>query len=98
MIVTGDAPVTAHRLGDLLVAHQGELSPVATHRDDVALMLYSGGSTGRPKDAVAYYRGLTEAGLTYFVAGVYGNDTETIRLLAERVVPAVDRSGAGTAG
>jgi hypothetical protein len=43
----------------------------------------------RPEDAVAYYQELAEAGLNYFIAGVYGNDTETVRLLAERVVPAL---------
>jgi alkanesulfonate monooxygenase SsuD/methylene tetrahydromethanopterin reductase-like flavin-dependent oxidoreductase (luciferase family) len=42
-----------------------------------------------PEDAVAYYQELAEAGLNYFIAGVYGNDTETVRLLAERVVPAL---------
>ena len=43
---------------------------------------------GLPEDAVAYYQGLAEAGLNYFIAGVYGNDTETVRLLAEQVMPA----------
>ena len=45
-----------------------------------------------PDAAVAYYQELAEAGLNYFIAGVYGNDIETVRLLAERVVPAL---GAG---
>jgi alkanesulfonate monooxygenase SsuD/methylene tetrahydromethanopterin reductase-like flavin-dependent oxidoreductase (luciferase family) len=45
-----------------------------------------------PEDAVAYYQDLAEAGLNYFIAGVYGNDIETVRLLANRVVPAL---GAG---
>lgn len=52
---------------------------------------------GLPEDAVAYYRGLAEVGLTYFVAGVYGNDTETVRLLAERVVPILGGRGADAA-
>ncbi len=42
---------------------------------------------GLPEEAVAYYRELAEAGLTYFIAGIYGDDRETVRLLAERVVP-----------
>lgn len=42
---------------------------------------------GSPDDAIAYYRGLISAGLNYFMAGVYGADIETARLLAERVVP-----------
>jgi alkanesulfonate monooxygenase SsuD/methylene tetrahydromethanopterin reductase-like flavin-dependent oxidoreductase (luciferase family) len=50
---------------------------------------------GLPVDAVAYYRELADAGLDYFIAGVYGNDTETIYLLAERVVPAL---GGGATG
>jgi alkanesulfonate monooxygenase SsuD/methylene tetrahydromethanopterin reductase-like flavin-dependent oxidoreductase (luciferase family) len=47
---------------------------------------------GLPADVVAYYQELTEAGLNYFIAGVYGNDTETVRLLAEQVMPAVGGS------
>ena len=50
-----------------------------------------------PEDAVSYYRDLVEAGLTYFIAGVYGNDTETVRLLAEWVVPALSAEGSGMA-
>jgi alkanesulfonate monooxygenase SsuD/methylene tetrahydromethanopterin reductase-like flavin-dependent oxidoreductase (luciferase family) len=42
-----------------------------------------------PDEAIAYYRELAGAGLTYFIAGVFGNDTETVRLLAEKVVPAL---------
>jgi alkanesulfonate monooxygenase SsuD/methylene tetrahydromethanopterin reductase-like flavin-dependent oxidoreductase (luciferase family) len=42
-----------------------------------------------PDEAVACYRELAEAGLTYFIAGVYGNDVETVKLLAECVVPAL---------
>jgi alkanesulfonate monooxygenase SsuD/methylene tetrahydromethanopterin reductase-like flavin-dependent oxidoreductase (luciferase family) len=43
--------------------------------------------SGLPEEAVASYRGLVEAGLFYFIAGIYGDDRETVRLLAERVVP-----------
>jgi alkanesulfonate monooxygenase SsuD/methylene tetrahydromethanopterin reductase-like flavin-dependent oxidoreductase (luciferase family) len=52
---------------------------------------------GSPEDAVTYYRGLVAAGVNYFMAGVYGSDTETVRLLAERVVPAVSGSDASAA-
>ena len=48
---------------------------------------------GLPEDAVAYYRELSEAGLSYFIAGIYGDDRETVRLLAEHVVPNVSRPG-----
>ena len=50
-----------------------------------------------PADAVAYYQELAEAGLNYFIAGVYGNDVETVRLLAERVVPILGGRGAAAA-
>jgi alkanesulfonate monooxygenase SsuD/methylene tetrahydromethanopterin reductase-like flavin-dependent oxidoreductase (luciferase family) len=50
---------------------------------------------GLPDDAITYYRELAEAGLTYFIAGIYGDDRETVRLLAERVVPHLD---GGTSG
>jgi len=45
--------------------------------------------SGLPEDAVAYYQRLVGAGLNYFIAGIYGNDTETVRLLVEQVVPAL---------
>jgi alkanesulfonate monooxygenase SsuD/methylene tetrahydromethanopterin reductase-like flavin-dependent oxidoreductase (luciferase family) len=44
-----------------------------------------------PAEAVAHYGRLVRAGFQYFIAFVYGNDLETIRLLAERVVPEVRR-------
>jgi alkanesulfonate monooxygenase SsuD/methylene tetrahydromethanopterin reductase-like flavin-dependent oxidoreductase (luciferase family) len=53
---------------------------------------------GQPEEAVAYYRELVEAGITYFIAGIYGNDTETVHLLAERVVPSLARDASGTPG
>jgi alkanesulfonate monooxygenase SsuD/methylene tetrahydromethanopterin reductase-like flavin-dependent oxidoreductase (luciferase family) len=46
---------------------------------------------GTPAEAVAHFGRLVRAGLQYFIAVVYGNDLETIRLLAERVVPEVRR-------
>jgi alkanesulfonate monooxygenase SsuD/methylene tetrahydromethanopterin reductase-like flavin-dependent oxidoreductase (luciferase family) len=42
-----------------------------------------------PEGAIAYYRELTAAGLNYFIAGIYGDDRETVRLLAEQVTPAI---------
>jgi benzoate-CoA ligase family protein len=52
VIATGDSPEAPHRLGDLLIEHQGYLPAADTHRDDLAFMLYSGGSTDRPKGVV----------------------------------------------
>ncbi len=44
-----------------------------------------------PADVVAHYGRLVPAGFQYFIAFVYGNDLETIRLLAEHVVPELRR-------
>jgi alkanesulfonate monooxygenase SsuD/methylene tetrahydromethanopterin reductase-like flavin-dependent oxidoreductase (luciferase family) len=46
---------------------------------------------GTPDEAISHFSRLVGAGLQYFIAFVYGNDLETIRLLAERVVPEVRR-------
>jgi alkanesulfonate monooxygenase SsuD/methylene tetrahydromethanopterin reductase-like flavin-dependent oxidoreductase (luciferase family) len=44
---------------------------------------------GTPEDAIAYYQGLAEAGIEYFIPTLLGLDEETLDLLADRVVPAV---------
>ena len=46
---------------------------------------------GTPADVIDHFERLVRAGLQYFIAFVYGNDLETIRLLAEEVVPEVRR-------
>ena len=46
---------------------------------------------GTPDEAIAHFSRLLRAGLQYFIAFVYGNDLETIRLLAEKVIPEVRR-------
>ncbi len=43
-----------------------------------------------PDEAIAHYQGLLDAGVQYFLATVNGKDTETIDLLAERVLPALE--------
>ena len=42
---------------------------------------------GTPDEVRATYQALVDAGARYFIAAVAGNDTETVRLLAEEVVP-----------
>jgi alkanesulfonate monooxygenase SsuD/methylene tetrahydromethanopterin reductase-like flavin-dependent oxidoreductase (luciferase family) len=42
---------------------------------------------GLPENIVSYYRELAEAGITYVIAGIYGDDRETVGLLAEQVMP-----------
>jgi alkanesulfonate monooxygenase SsuD/methylene tetrahydromethanopterin reductase-like flavin-dependent oxidoreductase (luciferase family) len=42
---------------------------------------------GTPEEVIAHYAPLVRAGLQQFLAMVYGNDIDTVRQLAERVVP-----------
>jgi benzoate-CoA ligase len=66
IIVIGDeSPPGSHALEDLLAAHAGELSPVDTHRDDMAFWLYSSGSTGKPKGVVHLHRNIPYTCSTY---------------------------------
>jgi benzoate-CoA ligase family protein len=44
------------RLDALLAAAPSELDPFSTHRDDPAIWLFSGGTTGRPKAVVQTHR------------------------------------------
>lgn len=46
---------------------------------------------GTPDEAIAHFRGLAAAGVQYFIVAVWGNDTETIRLLGQKVLPRVAR-------
>jgi alkanesulfonate monooxygenase SsuD/methylene tetrahydromethanopterin reductase-like flavin-dependent oxidoreductase (luciferase family) len=46
---------------------------------------------GTPTEVIAHFQRLMRAGLQYFIAFIYGNDLETLRLLAEEVVPEVRR-------
>lgn len=40
-------------------------------------------------EAIAYYNGLIAAGQNYFIASIWGADTETLELLARHVIPAL---------
>jgi alkanesulfonate monooxygenase SsuD/methylene tetrahydromethanopterin reductase-like flavin-dependent oxidoreductase (luciferase family) len=42
-----------------------------------------------PREAVAHYQALLDAGMQYFLAYIRGNDVETVRLLAGQVMPAL---------
>src|SRR5258708_26592515 len=44
-----------------------------------------------PRDLVKRYRSLMALGMQYFIALVYGNDLETIRLLSREVIPELKR-------
>jgi alkanesulfonate monooxygenase SsuD/methylene tetrahydromethanopterin reductase-like flavin-dependent oxidoreductase (luciferase family) len=44
---------------------------------------------GTPRDAIRHYRALAAAGVQYFIPCLWGYDLETMRLLAEQVIPDV---------
>lgn len=72
-------PVVLAETVDALTAKRDTLPPV--YRDAEGLF-------GTPRDAIAYYRPLVEAGLRYFIVNLATyEDVETARLLAERVFP-----------
>lgn len=43
-----------------------------------------------PGEAIDHYRSLVAAGVQYFMASLWGQDLETLHLLAEQVIPAVN--------
>jgi alkanesulfonate monooxygenase SsuD/methylene tetrahydromethanopterin reductase-like flavin-dependent oxidoreductase (luciferase family) len=50
------------------------------------------GST--PEEAIAHFRDLVAAGVQYFVLMLWPGDLETVRLLGEQVIPALQASSA----
>ncbi|MBV9327692.1 MAG: LLM class flavin-dependent oxidoreductase [Chloroflexi bacterium] len=54
--------------------------------------------TGTPEQVVPAYESLLIRGVDYFIAGVLGDDTETLDLLADRVRPALEQRAAAIAG
>jgi benzoate-CoA ligase family protein len=52
IVANGDAPDGAASFDTWMTSGTDDLTPVATHPDDMAFWLYSSGSTGRPKGVV----------------------------------------------
>jgi alkanesulfonate monooxygenase SsuD/methylene tetrahydromethanopterin reductase-like flavin-dependent oxidoreductase (luciferase family) len=51
---------------------------------------------GTPREVIPYFRTLVEVGMRYFITFIYPKDAETVRLLAEQVVPDVAATAAVT--
>jgi alkanesulfonate monooxygenase SsuD/methylene tetrahydromethanopterin reductase-like flavin-dependent oxidoreductase (luciferase family) len=90
-----DRPVSS-----VLVAHSGAPVIIAERRECIEEKLNAlperirerfraMGIIGRPEEVTQAYQDLVDLGLTYFVAGVLGNDLETLELLGTRVMPSV---------
>jgi hypothetical protein len=48
--------------------------------------------TGTPDEISSYFQTLVNAGVRYFIVGLFGNDLETVRLLARWVLPQLSTS------
>ncbi len=51
-----------------------------------------------PERAIAHFQELADAGVQYFLVSINVDDTETLRLFTEEVVPAVHLPAAPAAG
>ncbi|HET7603216.1 MAG TPA: LLM class flavin-dependent oxidoreductase [Gemmatimonadales bacterium] len=94
---SSDAVLRTHFTGWLILAEDEERLDAKVRRmiPEGIEQRFSGGWDGyavaaTPEQAVAMYRSLVTAGIEYFVVTTLdASDTETIRLLAERVIPSV---------
>jgi hypothetical protein len=51
---------------------------------------------GTPEQVIQVYQSLADAGISYFIAQILGNDAETLDVLAERVRPTIEKHTAIT--
>jgi benzoate-CoA ligase family protein len=74
-VIVADDPATAARIADL----PDELEPFPSHRDDAAIWLFSGGTTGRPKAVVQTHTSYANSTECY-AKGVLGYSETDITL------------------
>lgn len=73
----------------LAETHAAVQAKVATISEERQESFRSSMVATTPREAIAHYRALAAAGVQYFMAGLWGYDIETMRLLAEHVMPEV---------
>ncbi|MBV9173571.1 MAG: LLM class flavin-dependent oxidoreductase [Chloroflexi bacterium] len=87
--------VVAHSAGPVIVSENPErITEKLNAVPEVTRTRFQNmGIMGTPEEVTQVYQGLVDLGLNYFVAGVIGNDLETLELLGTRVVPNVIPKG-----
>jgi hypothetical protein len=73
-LVLGETPAA--------IAAKQEMVPVALRE-----MFQSSIVAVTPRDAIAYYGALVQAGIQYFIIGIWPNDIETLQLFSQQVAP-----------
>lgn len=83
-VVVGDGGPETLSFENLVRHESATLNPEPTHRDDMALWLYSSGSTGSPKGVVHLHRDLVYCSATY-AQEVLGMGPDDVTLSAARL-------------
>ena len=78
-IAVGDAPGGSHRFDDLLGAAPSDLP--RARADDVSLMLYTSGTTGRPKGVPRRHRAERAAALAHVAQNLYRRGERTLGVM-----------------
>jgi alkanesulfonate monooxygenase SsuD/methylene tetrahydromethanopterin reductase-like flavin-dependent oxidoreductase (luciferase family) len=76
--------VVGESTGALAAKLEGRFAGLAP---DQAAWHRASATSGTPDELIAYYRGLIDLGMRYFIAAIYSDDAESYELLARRVMP-----------
>jgi acyl-CoA synthetase (AMP-forming)/AMP-acid ligase II len=73
-ICIGTAPQWAERYDEVLAASSPDAPPLRAHAHDIAYLLYTSGTTGRPKGVMLDHRGQVASAQNYCLEGGIGPD------------------------